>query len=267
MTNSILNIIVLGAMGRMGQMVLSACLRDPKLAVTGAVEAPATPFIGQETGIKGIQVKVTDDLASVAEPGSVIIDFTMPEVTLKAVETAVKSKAKMIIGSTGLSDKEKEKIISASAEVPIVYSPNMSMGVNLLFKLTEMVTASLGEGFDVEIVEAHHCHKKDAPSGTALRLGEAVASGRSVDLKGIARYGREGIIGERKQGEIGIHAVRGGDIVGDHTVLFAGEGERIELRHMAHSRMTFAMGALKAARFLEKKESGFYTMFDVLGIA
>ena len=266
MHESTIDIIVLGAMGRMGQMVLKCSTNHQKINVIGAIEAPKTPFIGSTTGVKGINITVTDNAADVIKEGAILIDFTLPAAVLTNLPKAIEGKAKMVIGATGFTDEEKDLIKSAAEKIPIVLSPNMSIGVNLLFKLSELAAKSLGENFDIEIIEAHHKHKHDAPSGTAHGIAEAVARGRSFDLKKVAKHGREGIIGERPQDEIGIHAVRGGDIVGDHTILYAGDGERIELKHMAHSRATFANGSLKAANFLREKETGLYTMFDVLGL-
>ena len=263
-------IVVLGAKGRMGQMVLQACASriqaGQDLKVVGAIEPPGNPTVGQTTGIDGIDVKITSDLAAVLKPGVVVIDFTAPQVSLAALELVRKAGAAHVLCTTGLNAAEKQAITEAAKTTAVVFSPNMSMGVIVMFRVAEMVAKVLGDDFDVEIVEAHHHHKKDSPSGTALGFAEAVARGHGVDLKDKANYGREGIVGARPKGEIGIHAVRGGDIVGDHTVLFAGDGERIELKHMAHSRMTFAQGAVKAALFLSGKGPGLYSMFDVLGL-
>lgn len=264
------NIVVLGAKGRMGQMVLQACANRIKagqdLKVIGAVESPNSPTLGQPVGIEGLDLKVSGDLAAVLKPGAVVIDFTSPASSLAALEACRKAGAAHVLCTTGLNADEKRIVSEASKSVPVVFSPNMSVGVILMFRVAEMVAKSLKEDFDVEIVEAHHNQKKDSPSGTALGFAEAVARGHGVDLDKVANYGREGLVGARPKGEIGIHAVRGGDIVGDHTVLFAGDGERIELKHMAHSRMTFAQGSVKAAMFLAGKAPGLYTMFDVLGL-
>jgi 4-hydroxy-tetrahydrodipicolinate reductase len=255
----------------MGQMVLQACARmggrpDPVLRVAGAVESSASPHLGRATGVEGIDLPVTDRLEPLLSPGAVIIDFSAPPSSLAALAIARRKGAGMVICTTGFSPEEKRTIAETSAEMPIVLAPNMSIGVTLLFRVAEMVAKVLGPDFDVEIVEAHHNQKKDAPSGTALGFAEAVARGHGVDLEAKAVYGREGLTGARTRGEIGIHAVRGGDIVGDHTLLFAGDGERIELKHVAHGRQTFAQGAIKAALFLRGKSPGLYTMFDVLGI-
>ena len=270
--SSAFSIVVLGAKGRMGQMVLQACAQrlqgqtSPAFQVTGAVESAGSPHLGKPAGVDGIDLLVTDQLESLLSPGTVIIDFTVPQATLEALKLARRRGAGMVIGTTGFSAQEKQLIVEASASIPIVMAPNMSAGVTLMFRVAEMIARVLGPDFDAEIVEAHHNQKKDAPSGTALGFAEALARGREANLSDLAVYGREGMPGPRPKGEIGIHAVRGGDIVGDHTVLFAGEGERIEIKHMAHSRRTFAQGALRAALFLQGKSSGLYDMFAVLGL-
>lgn len=270
------DIVVLGAKGRMGQMVLQACASRMRsgapLRVTGAIEPASSPSLGQKTGVDGIDVAFTSDLEAALTPASVLIDFSSPQASLAALEAVRRKGAAHVLCTTGLSDEQKRTVAEASRNVPIVMSPNMSVGVTLMFRVAEMVAKVLGEDFDVEIVEAHHNQKKDSPSGTALGFAEAVARGHAVKLSEKANYGREGLVGARHRGEIGIHAVRGGDIVGDHTVLFAGDGERIELKHMAHSRMTFAQGAVKAALFLKPgagapaKGPGLYSMVDVLGL-
>ncbi len=254
----------------MGQMILEGCvkaqIRQPgSLNVSGAVEAKGSPYVGQKA-FEGLDVKVQDSLESVLKPGAVVIDFTSPESSLAALEIAEKVGAAYVLCTTGFTAEQKQRIGRAALKIPIVWAPNMSIGVTVLFKAAEMVARTLGGDFDVEIIEAHHNQKKDAPSGTALGFAEAVARGLDVSLEDVAVYGRQGIIGPRTKGEIGIHAVRGGDIAGDHTVLFAGEGERIELRHMAHGRQVFAQGAIRAALFLKGKPPGIYTMVDVLGL-
>jgi 4-hydroxy-tetrahydrodipicolinate reductase len=270
-SNDRVGVVVLGAKGRMGQMVLQACARllrlpNPPLEVIGAVESATSPYLGKPTGVDGIDVTVTDQVEPLLSESSVIIDFSAPKASLAALAAAQRMGAAMVICTTGFSAEDKKIIQDAAKKIPLVMAPNMSIGVTLMFRVAEMVAKVLGPDFDVEIVEAHHNQKKDAPSGTALGFAEAVARGHQVSLSEKANYGREGMTGARPKGEIGIHAVRGGDIVGDHTVLFAGDGERIELKHMAHSRQTFAQGALKAALFLKGKAPGIYNMFDVLGI-
>lgn len=272
------DIVVLGAKGRMGQMVLQACaqkMRGPSpspLRVVGAIESAVSPHLGQKTGVDGLDILITSDIESLLGPNAVVIDFSAPQASLAALEAVKRKGAAMVICTTGFSGEEKKLIDAAAKSSRLVMAPNMSIGVTLMFRVAEMVAKVLGPDFDVEIVEAHHNQKKDAPSGTALGFAEAIARGHQVKLSEKANYGREGLTGARPRGEIGIHAVRGGDIVGDHTVLYAGDGERIELKHMAHSRMTFAQGAVKAALFLRPadatpvKAPGLYTMFDVLGL-
>ncbi len=261
-------IIVLGARGRMGQNVLSACAKVERekpgsLKVIAGVEAAGAA--GTIT-VDGLEVPLTDSLASVIKPGAVIIDFTTLESSLSALAIAEKAGAAHVLCTTGFSPEQKAIIGAAAQKIPVLFSPNMSIGVNVLFKAAEAVAKALGPDFDIEIIEAHHNQKKDAPSGTALGFAEAVARGLEVNLKDHAVYGREGMVGARTRGEIGIHAVRGGDIAGDHTVLFAGDGERIEIRHVAHGRQVFAQGALRAALYLSGRKPGLYTMADVLSL-
>jgi 4-hydroxy-tetrahydrodipicolinate reductase len=264
-------IIVLGAKGRMGQMVLAACakaLREKpgSLKVIAAVEYAGCPGAGGTLALDGLEVPFTDSLASVLKPGAVLIDFTTKESSLDALAAAERAGAAHVLCTTGFDAAQKARIAAAAQKIPVLFSPNMSIGVNVLFKAAEAVAKALGADFDVEIIEAHHNQKKDAPSGTALGFAEAVARGLDVSLEEHAVYGREGMPGARPRGEIGIHAVRGGDIAGDHTVLFAGDGERIEIRHVAHGRQVFAQGALRAALFLHGQKPGLYTMADVLGL-
>ena len=264
-------IIVLGAKGRMGQMVLSACAKTLReapgsLKVLAAVEYKGCPGAGGTLTVDGLEVPLTDDLGAVLKPGAVLIDFTTIESSLAALDAAAKAGAAHVLCTTGFSPEQKAAIGAAATKIPVLLSPNMSIGVNVLFKAAEDVARALGESFDVEIIEAHHNQKKDAPSGTALGFAEAVARGLDAKLEERAVYGRQGLTGARPRGEIGIHAVRGGDIAGDHTVLFAGDGERIEIRHVAHGRQVFAQGALRAATFLAGARPGLYTMKDVLGL-
>lgn len=205
-------------------------------------------------------------LSSVAKPGAIVIDFTTPEASLEALAVAENEGMPYVLCTTGFDAKQKARITEAARKIPVLFSPNMSIGVNVLFKAAEAVAKALGSGFDVEIIEAHHNRKKDAPSGTALGFAGAVARGLGVSPEENAVYGRAGIGEPRPRNQIGIHAVRGGDIAGDHTVLFAGDGERVELRHVAHGRQVFAQGALRAARFLQGKKPGLYTMNDVLDL-
>ncbi len=269
--SSPVEIIVLGAKGRMGQMVLAACAKALRehpgsLKVIAAVEAPGTPGTGGTLAVDGMEVPFTDSLQSVVRPGAVIIDFTTIESSLETLKIAVAAGAAHVLCTTGFDAAQKTRISAAATKIPVLFSPNMSIGVNVLFKAAEAVAKALGSDFDIEIIEAHHNQKKDAPSGTALGFAEAAARGLGVSLEEHAVYGREGLGEPRPRNEIGIHAVRGGDIAGDHTVLYAGDGERIELKHVAHGRQVFAQGALRAARFLHGKKPGLYTMADVLGL-
>jgi 4-hydroxy-tetrahydrodipicolinate reductase len=264
-------IIVLGARGRMGRNVLAACARHLRdnpgsLKVLAGVEVKGTVAPGDTVTEEGLQVSLTDSLESALKPGAVVIDFTSIESSLAALDACAKAGAAHVLCTTGFDAAQKARIGAAATKIPVLFSPNMSIGVNVLFKAVEAVAKALGGAYDVEIIEAHHNQKKDSPSGTALGFAEAVARGLSVNLADHAVYGREGQVGARPRGEIGIHAVRGGDIAGDHTVLFAGDGERVEIRHVAHGRQVFAQGALRAALFLAGAKPGLYTMSDVLGL-
>lgn len=262
-------ILVAGAGGRMGRSILNLAYQDPEIQIAGAFERTDSPVIGRDVGeligVPPINVPVHPDLRECVQLGSVIIDFTQPEAVPHHLDIALKTKRAMVIGTTGLSDTLIRKLRAASKKIPIVQAPNMSVGVNLLFRLAELVGNSLNDSYDVEIVEEHHKHKKDAPSGTALELARVIAKARKIDLETHALYGRKGMTGERKRGSIGIHAVRGGDVVGNHQVSFMNEGERIELIHKASSRGAFALGALYAAKFVAKQKVGFYNMRDILG--
>jgi 4-hydroxy-tetrahydrodipicolinate reductase len=267
MTKECVEVIVCGVKGRMGQAVLLSCAAVENIRIIGGTEAPGGGFAGQQTGPPNATITITENLAGIIKPGSVLIDFSAPFASLASLKTAIKAKAKMVIGVTGFSQRDKETIRAASAEIPIVLAPNMSIGINVLFKISETVARALGKAYDVEIIEAHHKNKKDAPSGTALGLAESVVCGHGSTLDSVVIYGRKGNSETRPEGQIGIHAVRGGDIVGDHTVCFAGDAERIELKHIAHDRANFANGAIKAALFLKDKNCGFFTMQHVLGLA
>ena len=240
-------IVMLGSLGRMGQHILSLAREDKECEVVGEVDRDV-------------------DLKPCLEKANVVIDFSMPAATMHHLPEIVAAKKAMVIGTTGFSEEEKRKLKEASKIIPMVFAPNMSLGVNLLFSLTQIVSQVLGDDFDVEIIEAHHNKKIDAPSGTAHRLAEIVASAKQQPLSQVAKHGRVGIADARRRSEIGIHAVRGGDIVGDHTVMFLGTGERIELTHRASSRDTFAKGALRAAKWVASAEPGQYDMLDVLGL-
>src|SRR5512134_3259529 len=264
-----LNVAIAGASGRMGRTLLEAIAQAPDLRLHAALDRPDSPFLKKDAGeLIGAPcgIVITDNLEAVAPGCDVIIDFTRPEATLAYLDICRRQGVRMVVGTTGLTAEQKAALAQAARDIPIVFAPNMSVGVNLVFKLLDTAARVLAEGFDVEIVEAHHRHKVDAPSGTALRMGEVVAQALGRDLGACAVYGREGVTGERQPSTIGFATVRGGDIVGDHTVLFAGTGERVEISHKATSRATFAMGALRAARFLAGKEDGLYDMQDVLGL-
>jgi 4-hydroxy-tetrahydrodipicolinate reductase len=261
-------IIVAGALGRMGAEICRIALDDNETALAGCTERRGHPDLGKDIGSSigaaplGIVLK---DSFDAADGDAVIIDFTSPDATIAMLEKTKDSSARAVIGTTGLADEQIKQLEVHSRDRAILFSPNMSIGVNLLFYLTEIAASRLANKSDIEIIEAHHRHKKDAPSGTARKLGEIIADamGRAYDDAVI--NGRNGITGERSHNEIGMHAVRGGDIVGDHTVLFACEGERIELRHMAHNRSNFAQGAVIAAKWLSSQQPGLYSMRDVLG--
>jgi 4-hydroxy-tetrahydrodipicolinate reductase len=262
-------IAVAGSSGRMGRALLEAIAQSPDFRLKTALEVPGNPFLGRDAGeLVGAPcgVHISADPQSALPGCDVLVDFTRPEGTLSHLQLCRERGIRMVIGTTGFQPAQKALIVEASKTIPIVLAPNMSVGVNLTFKLAELAAQVLKEGYDVEIIEAHHRHKVDAPSGTALRLGEVIAAALGRDLAKDAVYGREGVSGERKSSTIGFATVRGGDIVGDHTALFAGTGERIEITHKAASRATFALGALRAARYLASRKSGLYDMQDVLGL-
>ncbi|MFO1321318.1 MAG: 4-hydroxy-tetrahydrodipicolinate reductase [Burkholderiales bacterium] len=262
-------IVIAGSTGRMGRVLIESILAADDLRLHAALERSDSPGLGQDAGaFAGIPtgVSVTADIGAGVRGADVLIDFTRPVATLAHAEACAQAGVGMVIGTTGFSDPEKARLREVSTLVPIVMAPNMSVGVNVLLRLIDLAARALGDEYDVEIVEAHHRHKVDAPSGTALRMGEVAAAALGRNLATDAVYGREGVTGERKTSTIGFATVRGGDIVGDHTVLFAGIGERVELTHKASSRATFAQGALRAARFLAGKRSGLFDMQDVLGL-
>ena len=254
----------------MGRMLTAAACATPGLQVAAATEIPGSPLIGQDAGelagVGGIGVPVTEPDAAPA--ADIAIDFTFHAAVPGNLSRAMAKGAKgYVLGTTGLTDEERAAVLEAAKSIPIVWAPNFSLGVNILLDLVKRTAALLDDSYDVEIVEMHHRHKKDAPSGTALGLAEAAAAGRGVKLADEAVYGREGVIGERPRGQIALHALRGGDVVGDHTVIFAADGERVELAHKASSRSTFAFGAMRAARWLPGRAPGIYSMRDVLGLA
>lgn len=264
-----IKVIVNGAAGRMGSTIVRLIIEDRDIELVGAVEREGYPEIdaGIIAGKRETGVNIVDNINKLKGiQADVIIDFTAPDATMKALNFAVENKIAMVIGTTGLSEENLNKIKEASSSIPIVQSPNMSIGVNILFKITELVAKIIGNDYDIEIIEAHHRFKKDAPSGTAVKLGEIVANATGRNYKEVAKFGRNGIIGERTKDEIGMQVIRAGDIVGDHTVLFGGIGERIELTHRAHSRENFARGAIKAVKWIKDKNPGLYSMFDVIGL-
>ncbi len=265
-----LNIAVTGAAGRMGRSLITACEQSDSCRLGAATEHAGNSLLGSDAGeLAGLgkrDVQLVDDLTRVSADFDTLIDFTRPEATLAHLAICVAAKKSIIIGTTGFSDDQKQQIQNAAKSIPIVFAPNMSVGVNLCFKLLDMAARVLGDEVDIEVIEAHHRHKIDAPSGTAMRMGEVVAQALGRDLGACAVYGREGITGPRERKTIGFETIRAGDIVGDHTVLFAGEGERVEISHKASSRMTFANGALRAAQWLKNQPAGLYDMQDVLNL-
>ncbi len=266
---SALKTVIAGVSGRMGRALLEAVAADAGCALHGALDRAGSPAVGQDAGIYGggrTGVAITDRISNALAGADVLVDFTRPEATFAHLDACRQAGVNLIIGTTGFDAAGKAAIEAAAKEVGIVFAPNFSVGVNLLMQLAETAARVLNEGYDIEIIEAHHRHKVDAPSGTALGIGQAVAGALGRDLKSCAVYGREGVTGERKPDTIGFATVRGGDIVGDHTLLFAGIGERIELTHKAGSRATFAQGALRAAKWLQGKGPGLYDMRDVLGL-
>ena len=254
-------VAVNGAAGRMGRTLVEAIREADELTLTAAFEHPESPALGEETD----RVRIGADIAAGVDDFDVLIDFTEPEATLGALGPCEAHGKGLVIGTTGFDAAGLERIRSAARSVPILMAPNMSVGVNVAFRLIEMAARALGDDVDVEVYEAHHRHKIDAPSGTAVRMGEILAETLGRDLETDAVYGRVGITGARDGRTIGFHSVRGGDIVGEHTVVFAGAGERIEITHRAQSRRNFAMGALRAVRFVAERERGLFGMADVLG--
>ena len=264
-----MRVAVAGASGRMGRMLVEAVHQSGDCVLSGALDVAGSPAIGQDAAAflgQSSGVTITADLRAGLNGTDVLIDFTRPEGTLAHLAVCRELGVKMVIGTTGFSDAQKAEIAEISKDIAIMLSPNMSVGVNVTFKLLEMAAKAMSSGFDIEIIEAHHRHKVDAPSGTALKMGEVIAEALGRDLKECAVYAREGITGARDPSTIGFSAIRGGDIVGDHTVLFAGTGERIEITHKSASRVTYAEGALRAVRFLTGQKAGLFDMFDVLGL-
>ena len=268
-TTGAIAVAIAGASGRMGHMLIEAVRADSEFALAGALDVPSSPAIGQDAGAYAGQatgVHITADLQSGLAHSKVLIDFTRPEGTMAHLQACQALGVGMVIGTTGFTDAQKAQIAEAAKHIPIMMAPNMSVGVNVTLKLLEMAAKALATGYDIEIIEAHHRHKVDAPSGTALKMGEVIADALGRDLKDCAVYAREGVTGERDPSSIGFATIRGGDIVGDHTVWFAGTGERIEISHKSSSRATYAQGSLRAVRFLAARPNGLYDMFDVLGL-
>ena len=264
-----LRIVIVGASGKMGQTLIQEVSKSPDLLLTGTIDQPSCAILGMDAGaLFGIKtdVIISDDFESIIKKGDCVIDFTRPEASMNYLEVCIKNNIKYVLGTTGFSDEEKTKISQASKHIPICFAPNMSVGVNLLVSLVEVATKVLHEDYDMEIIESHHSEKIDAPSGTALRLGEAVAKAAKLNLQESSVFQREGKMNKRKKNEIGFSTIRAGDIVGDHTVLYAGDGERIELTHKAGSRSTFAIGAIKAVKFLSTHSVGLFDMMDVLNL-
>jgi 4-hydroxy-tetrahydrodipicolinate reductase len=263
-----LRVAIAGASGRMGRMLIESTLAAPDCQLAVALDRAGSPdlgrdagdFLGQKTG-----VVIGSDLAALRN-ADVLIDFTRPEATLAHLPVCAQHGTRLVIGTTGFDDAGKQAIRAAAERTALVFAPNMSVGVNVTFKLLEIAAKMLSSGYDIEVIEAHHRHKVDAPSGTALKMGEVIAQALGQDLKDVAVFAREGVTGERKAGTIGFSAIRGGDIVGDHTVLFAGTGERIEITHKSANRMGYALGSVRAARFLADKRTGLFDMYDVLGL-
>ena len=262
-------IAIAGASGRMGRMLIEAVMHAEDCRLAGALDIAGSPqiasdaaaFLGQPSG-----VLITDDIAQGLKNAKVLIDFTRPEGTMQHLAICRRLGVQLVIGTTGFSDAQKAEIQAASRDIAIVMAPNMSVGVNVTLKLLELAATALNNGYDIEITEAHHKHKVDAPSGTALKMGEVIAAAQGRQLKDCAVYERYGHTGERVPGSIGFSTIRGGDIVGDHTVMFATEGERIEITHKSASRSTYAQGSLRAVRFLAQQRNGLFDMFDVLGL-
>ncbi len=264
-----IKIAIAGCGGRMGKVLLECVAQADDLTLHAALEYSGSPLLGKDAGeLCGAScgVKIGADVNAALQGADVLIDFTRPEGTLHHLDICRKLGVGAVIGTTGFNAQQKAQLGAAARDIGVVFAPNMSVGVNLVFKLLETASRTLAQGYDIEIIEAHHRHKIDAPSGTALGLGEVIAKTLGRDLAQCAVYGREGVTGERDPSTIGFATVRGGDIVGDHTVLFAGTGERIEITHKASSRATFALGALRAARFLKANGAGMYDMQDVLGL-
>ncbi|MCC6656660.1 MAG: 4-hydroxy-tetrahydrodipicolinate reductase [Rhodocyclaceae bacterium] len=264
-----MRIAIAGSSGRMGRMLVETVLKAEDMQLAAALDVAGSAYLGKDAGeLVGAPcgVSIRADIDAALAGADCLIDFTRPAGTLAHLASCRKLGVAMVIGTTGMEAEHKRQIQEAARDIPIVFAPNMAVGVNLVFKLLDTAARVLAQGYDIEVIEAHHRHKVDAPSGTALRMGEVVAAALGRELKQCAVYGREGVTGERDPSTIGFATVRGGDIVGDHTVLFAGTGERVEITHKAASRMPYALGSLRAARFLNGRSNGLYDMQDVLGL-
>ena len=265
-----INVGVIGAGGRMGRMLIEAVNDNPQTTLKAAIERQGSSLVGVDAGevaaIGPLNVQIVDDLKAVVNDIDVLIDFSLPDATEKNMQLCAEHNVAMVIGTTGFNEQQEQVLAKASERIAIVYAGNYSTGVNLSLKLLEMAVKAFGNDADVEVIEAHHKHKIDAPSGTAYMMAEAVAEARGQNLKDVAVYGREGQTGAREAGTIGIHAIRGGEIIGDHTVMFIADGEVVEITHRARARMTFAAGAVRAATWIIQQEVGQYNMQDVLGL-
>ena len=263
-------IAISGASGRMGLNLIKACEQNDSAQLSVAIEREGSESLGRDAGeiagVNPVSVSVIADYADVGDNFEVLVDFTRPEVCLEKLAFCVSNNKAIVIGTTGFSDEQKQQITEAAKSIPIVFAPNMGVGVNVTLKLLQLAAKAMGNDTDIEIIEAHHRYKVDAPSGTALGMGEVIVDALGTTLEEKAVYAREGITGEREKGTIGFSTIRGGDIVGEHTVMFIGEGERVEVTHKATSRMTFASGAIKAACWLAGQKVGLYDMQDVLGL-
>jgi 4-hydroxy-tetrahydrodipicolinate reductase len=265
-----IKVVVAGAAGRMGCRLVSLVRDSTALALAGALEGKGHHAVGEDAGETAgsgrVGITITEDLPALMERGEVVIDFSSPEATLQHLRIVAQHRRAMVVGTTGFSPDELDELKTLARQVPCVFSPNMSVGINLVYKIISEMAKTLGEDYDIEVIEAHHRLKKDAPSGTALKIADVLARAMNRDLTQVGVYARKGMIGERVKGEIGIQTIRAGDIVGDHTVIFGGMGERIEVTHRASSRDTFARGALRAARWVVRQPPGLYDMMDVLGL-
>jgi 4-hydroxy-tetrahydrodipicolinate reductase len=265
-----IKVVVAGAAGRMGGRLVALLKESAALTLIGALESKGHVSVGEDAGEAAgcgqVGVRIRDDLSALLERGEVVIDFSSPPATLEHLRIVAQQRRAMVIGTTGFSIQELTELRSLARPIPCVFSPNMSVGVNVIFKVIAEMARTFGEDYDIEVIEAHHRLKKDAPSGTALKMAEVLARAVNRDLDQVGVYARKGLIGERKRGEIGVQSIRAGDIVGDHTVLFGGMGERVEVTHRVQSRDTFARGALRAARWVVKQPPGLYDMMDVLGL-